>query len=427
MSFAKRPQRASILISTGEVSGDVIGAHLAESLLRLAPAVELFGVGGERMGSAGVKILHDTNPLGSVGITESLATVPGIWRTFAKIRRRIHQRVPDAAVLIGHEVFHLLLGRWLRRRGVPTVVYFPPQVWLWRRLARPIARSFDWILTSFREEHAVYGRAGGRVWFVGHYLRDLLQPVSAARRRATREALGIAPCATVVGILPGSRLHEIQQAVPLLADTVCRLSARKGAMVFLMPVADRLLEERLCALLRGTPARDKVRLSPGGHRTMAACDLLLVCSGTATLEAALMEIPMVIFYRLEPLSWMTVKFLDRSGLIESKTVGLPNLLARRALVPELRQYRAQGQTLAQVAWNLLRDARRRAAMITGFREVAAQMGSPGSLERAARAVLEIAGHGTVAGNILSCKEVDNGTSGNPLADSGRSTGRETHR
>ena len=172
-----------ILLSAGEVSGDVAGSRLARELRGRRGDVSLFGLGGPRMAEAGVEILRDTNALGTVGVSESFRVVPGLARAFASLRSRVATAPPDAAVLIANDIFHVTLGRWLRGRGVPTLSYFPPQVWIWRSLARVFAPSFDEILTSFPDEERVWRAAGASTTFVGHYLGDLLRPATAEERR----------------------------------------------------------------------------------------------------------------------------------------------------------------------------------------------------------------------------------------------------
>ena len=186
-SYVGHPSR--IFISAGEVSGDIAGSHLAEALLRVNPGVRLSGVGGERMRRAGVEVLFDTNHLRSVGLSESLSTLPGLKRTVSEIRSHLSRSRPDVAVLIGHEVFHMFLARWLRTKGIPIVSYFPPQVWLWGKVARWIAPGFDRILTSFLEEHDVYHGVVGRAIFVGHYLRDVIGSADSERRQDIRRNL----------------------------------------------------------------------------------------------------------------------------------------------------------------------------------------------------------------------------------------------
>ena len=378
--------KTEILVSTGEVSGDVIGARLAEELRELSPGIQLTGVGGGRMKRAGVEILFDTNHLGSVGITEPLATIPGIVRSFTRVHRHVLRKPPQAAVLIGHDMFNILLARWLRSRRVPTVAYFPPQVWVWRAGARPIAASYDLVLTSFREEHDVYRQAGASVVFVGHYLRDLPE-VSPEMRRTARESLRLEPQGRVIGLFPGSRHHEVRALGPILLDTAKRMLARDASLKFILPVADPSLADRLRGMVTSRALAGHVELLADSRSAMSASDVVLLCSGTATLEAALMGIPMVIVYRVSPLTRAVVRALLWTRVLTTERTGLPNLLAGREIVPELLHSQARPETIEEATWPLLTDADRIAQMRRDLATVVDQLGEPGAIRRAAREVL----------------------------------------
>ena len=380
-------RRLQILISTGEVSGDLIGASLAGALHAREPDARLWGVGGFRMEAEGVRIIDNTNLLGSVGITEPLGTVPGVMRTFRRIRDHVQRRRPHAAVLIGHEFFHLILARWLKAKGIPTVAYFPPQVWIWRRLARPIARSYDMLLTSFPEEHRVYEKAGGNVRFVGHYLRDILSPVSSQGRDAARRELGLYGPGPVIGLLPGSRMQEVDRLMPLFLDAAEWVRRAQPLARFILPAAESDFAEAAERRVAKRPLKDALMVTRDGVQAMKASDLIISCSGTATLEAMLLGVPMVIVYQVSGITWLAVEFLDRSGLIHSKTAGLPNLIAGRSLVPEIIQYEAVPSRIGREALSILNDDGRRRRTRADFKAVAAAMGDPGAAERAARAVI----------------------------------------
>ncbi|HEV8130194.1 MAG TPA: lipid-A-disaccharide synthase, partial [Acidobacteriota bacterium] len=375
------------MMSAGEVSGDIAGAHLAAALLDKNPEARIFGVGGSRMTAAGVTILCDTNRLGSVGITEAIYPVFILARVFSKIRRCVKLQRPDAAVLIGNDVFNLLLARWLKWKGIRTISYFPPQVWLWRSLARPIARSFNCILTSFPEEQAVYERAGRNATYVGHYLCDHLVPPSPNAKAASRAHFGISPGATVVGLLPGSRIHEVAPLTPVLLDAALDLS-RKQSIAFVLPVAEPCyrdyIEEQI--IKRGLSTR--VLLCDDSHEAMRVSDLLLMASGTASLEAALLAVPMMILYPVSSVTFLAVKMLRRFGLIDSLTIGLPNLILGKRVVPELRQNGLTPRQLASLAGSLLQDRQRQSEMSEELKKVRTLLGEGPALEKAASIVLE---------------------------------------
>jgi lipid-A-disaccharide synthase len=378
-----------ILFSTGEVSGDIIGALLARELKARAPNIGLWGVGGERMKEAGVSILQDTNALGSAGITEPLVTLPGVFKTFAAIRDEVRRERPAAAVLIGHEGFNLVLARWLRRHGILTIAYFPPQIWIWREAARLIATCYDWILTSFMEEEDVYRQAGGRTVFVGHYLLDLLQEVSLAEKNAAKQALGLAGSRKVVAVLPGSRRQEVAMLGPVLLDAVTLLASRDPSLQFVLPLADPCLEEEIIRMVRQRRLEGWIHLTRDSEMSLAAAELALLCSGTATLEAALMGIPMIILYRVSPVTISFVRFLVRVKLMDSEIAGLPNRLAGASITPEFRQAEATASNLSEAASSLLRDEERQRQMKQELRLLGAKLGEKGAPKRAAQIILQI--------------------------------------
>jgi lipid-A-disaccharide synthase len=378
-----------ILLSAGEVSGDVAGARLARELFARRADASLFGLGGPRMAEAGVEVLEDTNALGTVGISESLRVVPGHVRAFASLRRRFETAPPDAAVLIANDIFHVGLGRWLRARGVPTLSYFPPQVWVWRSLARAFAPSFDEILTSFPDEERVWRAAGASTTFVGHYLGDVLRPATDDDRRRVREALGL-PDGPLVTILPGSREFEVRRLAPVLLDAARLLHDRDGRIRFLLPIADPGFAPRIEAEVALRGLEGVVVKAESSHDALRAADLAILASGTASLEAALLGTPMVIAYRLAALTMGVVRSAIALGLLDSDTVGLPNLVLGRRAIPEHIQKRASGAELAAAAARLLGDETLLEEQRQALAEVSRLLFAGGSDARAAEAVLAAA-------------------------------------
>jgi lipid-A-disaccharide synthase len=375
-----------IFISTGEVSGDLVGAGVAAEIHARRPQASLFGVGGARMEAAGVAIDFGTNHLGTVGITEPIFAIPALARALGAIRRRVRTHRPSAALLIGNDVFNVLLGRWFRRQGIPTLSYMPPQTWIWRSLARPIARSFDEILTSFPAEQEVYS-AAARSTFVGHYLADALARPTREETARHRRRFGIPPESRVVGLLPGSRVHEVRSLAPILLDAARRLLDGVPSLRFLVPLADRRYAKDVEAAARARGLESRIVLCGESHDAMRASDVLAVASGTATLEAALLGVPMVIVYRVSAFTMAVVRACIRLGLMDSETVGLPNLLAGRVFVPELRNRHATAENVAREVSALLGDPFRRREMEEGYREVAAGLAGEGAFEKVAEAVI----------------------------------------
>lgn len=379
---------AHIFLSAGEVSGDLIGAGLAEAIQTTHPNVVLSGVGGIRMEQAGVRVFFKNNHLGTVGIGEAFDTIPEILGSFKQIRRHVLRTQPDLAVLIGNDVFHLALSRWLRTKNIATISYFPPNVWLWRGIAGIIARSYDCILTSFRQEDAVYKKAGADTVFVGHYLRDQIDTIDSERRRSARISLGIISEIQLVSLLPGSRLHELKRLMPVFLETVSEMIRMDPLIRFVLPIADPYFEKTIQTWIHQAGLETYIRVTYDSRKAMSASDLAICCSGTATLEATLMGLPMIILYRVSRSSWLAVRILDATGLIESKTAGLPNLLAGQRIVPEMIQSDLESVPLAREAMAILRDPGRQALIKANFRELKSQLGEKGGVARAAEVIFK---------------------------------------
>ena len=413
--------RRRVFISAGELSGDIAGAALTVEIRRRDPTVHVFGTGGPHMAEAGADIAGSTNRIGVVGITEALATIPSVLQVCRDIARSIRETRPDVAVLIGNDVFNVVLARWLRRRGVPTVSYFPPQAWIWRSLARPIARSFDAVLATFPEEYEVYARARERteVTFTGHYLADRLAPATDADRQAARRALGLPAGDRVVALLPGSRPHELRSLSAVMWDSAAQLLARDPMLRFVVPVADAGRVAAVTRELASRPIASRTCVCRDSHTAMRSANLAILASGTASLEAALLGIPMIIVYRVSAITHVIVRAAIRLGLIKSYTVGLPNLVLGRGVVPEVLQQRVTWPVLADQAWTLLSDPAALESMHDELVDVAARLRRGQAVETTADAVLAWADAGRrrqrAAGAIAGAVAVPAGTLDTPDA------------
>lgn len=386
-----------IFIAAGEVSGDIAGAGLARAIADRASDVTLFGIGGERMASAGVTIDTSTNHLGTVGVSEAVAVIPSLWRAFRRVRRRISEAPPDAAVLIGNDVFSVVLGRWLRAHGVPTASYFPPQIWIWGAIAGFISRSYDAILTCFPQEHAVYQRAASRtgtaVVFVGHYLADQLATRRPDEIVAARRALGLDGGGPIVCLMPGSRRHEVRLLAPTLLAAARGLAHRDGDLRFAVAVAEPEFRPYLAGEVDRLRLTERVVMCDGGLEPLQASDVAVMASGTASLEAALLGVPTVAVYKVSSLTQLAVRTAIRLGLMDGETVALPNLVLGGTVVPELKQDAVDAATVARAAREILDDSGRRSEMCRRLAEVSWHLRGTGSFGHAADAVLALArGH-----------------------------------
>ncbi len=382
-----------VFIAAGEVSGDVAGALLAQALTECDERIELSGIGGGRMAAAGVDVGAATNHLGTVGVSEALVALPSLWRVFSTVRCLVAEEPPNVAVLIGNDVFNVALARWLRMRGVPTVSYFPPQVWIWGALAGFTASCFDTILTCFPKEQEVYGAAaacGTRVVFVGHYLADQLQPATPSDREAARRRCGVPSGATTVALLPGSRILEVEVLAPILIEAAHLMLKTNPEIQFLLPLAEPDLGPIVTSAIDRFDIADHVVIGSTSLDVMRACDLVITASGTASLEAALLGTPMVIVYRVSAFTYNIVLTAIRLGLMESDTAGLPNLILGRPVVREHKQVDATPESVAARALLILNDPARVTEMVSALRLVGDHLRVDAGLERAVDAILATA-------------------------------------
>ena len=380
-------ERASIMLSAGEASGDLHGATLCGALGALSPELRLWGMGGARMAAAGMEVIADPTGEAVVGASEALGRIPELYRTYRALLRRLKREPPRALVVIDFPEFNLRLARHARRAGVPVVYFIPPQLWAWRRgRIRQMARRVSGVLAVLPFEQELYERAGVPVQFVGHPLLDVL-PLDLTRAEARRR-LGLDPSESVVGILPGSRREEVSHLLPPMLTAATRLRAAGAARRFVLglaPTIDRAwVEERLKAGEDAEAPRVDV-WSGRAHEVMAGADVALIASGTATLEAALLGVPMVVCYRVSRVTEAVVRALARVPW-----VSLPNIVAGRPIVPEILQDEVTAQRLATEALRLLEDPVSATAQRAAFKDLRARLGEPGVGRRAARAVLDAA-------------------------------------
>ena len=377
-------ERAPIMVVAGEASGDLHGATLCRALRALAPERPLLGMGGERMAAAGLDRLADVTSAAVVGGTEALGPLPTLVAAWRRLRAALQgPRRPAVLVIIDFPEFNLRLARVARRAGVPVVYFIPPQVWAWRPWrARVVARRASLVLAVFPFEPPLYRRVGARVEFVGHPVLDAL--VGAPGRDEARRRLGLAADATVVGLLPGSRRQEIERTLPVLHAAAARIAAVRPAARFVLAAVPAVAggSEPTASLDAATPP---VQVVTGDtYAVMRAADLLLVNSGTATLEAALLGTPMIVCYRLSRLTEAWARLLVRVPWIS-----LANITLGRAVVPELYQRAFTAERVAAEALRLLDSPGALAEQRAAFRELGGALGEPGVGLRAARHVLAV--------------------------------------
>jgi len=385
-SSSENPKRFALV--AGEASGDLLGAGLIEHLRARYPEAQFAGIGGDAMRAAGLDAWYDAQELAVMGLAEVLRHLPRLIKLRRQLRQRLLAWRPDAFIGIDAPDFNLGLERWLKQRGVRTVHYVSPSVWAWReKRAEKIGRSADRVLCLFPMEPPIYARHGVDARFVGHPLADDM-PLDPDRH-AAREALALTADTPMLALLPGSRLGEIQRlSQDFLSAALLTLRAQPNLRI-VAPMANASARAAFERELESHPdaaaLKPALRITDGNARTvMVAADVVLLASGTATLECMLAKRPMVVAYKIAPLTYSIVKGLR---MLKVDHYALPNVLANEALVPELMQHDCTPENLAAAISSWLRNPTSMAALPPRFRELHLLLRRDASL-RAAEAVAE---------------------------------------
>jgi lipid-A-disaccharide synthase len=372
---------ARILIITGEASGDLHGANLAKALKERDPGVVLAGVGGQAMRAAGVQLVQDIGQLDIMGMIGP-ATIIAVARRLLAMRRVFASTPWDAVVLIDHPGLNLRYARMANAAGLRVFYYIAPQIWAWNPgRIHTIKKHVDHVLVILPFEKALYDRAGIPCTFVGHPLLDTVAP--AYDSTSLRTTFGLAPTGRVIGLLPGSRTGEVQSLLPVFLEAAEQLARREPGTQFILAQASTIQDNLLHPLLRNSPVAVKV-VKDQASEVMAASDLVLVASGTATLQAAVVGTPMVLLYRTTALTYWLARLL-----IRVQWIGLVNLVAGRSVVPELIQAEATGTRLFEEALRILEDSSAYEDMKRNLAKVRADLGRPGASARAAEVIATV--------------------------------------
>ncbi|MDT5294462.1 MAG: lipid-A-disaccharide synthase [Acidobacteriota bacterium] len=383
------PESFRLMVVAGEESGDAHAAALVGALRERAPDArfEFFGSTGARMREAGVESVVREDDLGITGLVEIACALPRFRDAYRTLKDAARRRRPDAVVLVDWPDFNLPLARALRRRGHKVIYYISPQLWAWRsHRVRQVRRDVDLMLAILPFEREWYAARGvSHVEFVGHPLAGAVRP------RHTREEFcarhGLDASRPIVALLPGSRRKEFERILPPMLDAAALISDKLPAAQFVVALASRRSPEEAARILAAHAAGARlaahVRVTHEESRdALAAADAAAVCSGTATLEAALLNTPLVVVYKESALNWHTL-----GRLIEVEHYGLVNLIAGKRIAPELMQNDFTGASLARELLTLL-DAERNASVRARLREATARLGAGGASLRAADAVLK---------------------------------------
>lgn len=370
-----------LLVSCGEASGDLYAGALVQALRRREPDIDVFGLGGERFAAAGGTLIQDFHGLSVTGLTEALSVIPRSIGTLRRLVKTAQERKPDALIVIDYPDFNFWLMRRVKRLGIPVIYYISPQLWAWRPgRIRQMRRYVDRVLPIFPFEPPLYEREGMDVRFVGHPLIDLATP--RCPRDEFLRKLNLDPAKPVMALLPGSRTNELERLAPVIAEALPSISERVPGVQFVVARAPNLGDGLFEPF--GLP-RITLRIADAqADDVLNACDAVVTASGTATVQTALYGKPMVVLYKLSPMTY-------RLGLplAQVDMYAMVNLIAGRRIVVELIQEACTAAATADEAVRLMNDRPYRDAMIAALDDVRHQLGGPGASDRAADAVLDV--------------------------------------
>lgn len=390
---------ARIFMSTGEVSGDLQGSLLIAALFRQAAqrglSLEIIALGGDRMAAAGAKLVGNTLGIGSVGIFEALPYVLPSLRIQKLAKQALLERPPDLAVLIDYMNPNMVMGQFLKSQmpEVPVIYYIAPQQWVWgfsEKDTQRLVRNSDRMLAIFPEEARFYQAQGGNVHWVGHPLLDRFpQPPDQA---AARNRLGLDPDHPIVVLLPASRQQEVKYLLPKLFAAAQQLQNQRPDIEFLVPASSAYFRPILKQAMANYGLRGQV-IESDGQEAIAAADLAITKSGTANLEIALMNVPQVVVYRLNPISaWIAHHLLK----ISLPFISPVNLVEMKPVVPELIQWQMTPAAVCAQALDLLENEASRQRMLAGYASMRQALGEPGVCDRSAAEILDLLANATPA-------------------------------
>ena len=375
-----------VMICAGEASGDLHGASVASDLKNLEPQIELLGMGGSHMRSAGVDIVYDIADIGVMGFVEILRNLPRFFRLREYLSRVMEERRPDVILLIDYGGFNMALASVAKKKNIPVVYYICPKAWVWGKWrAKAIAGWVNKVAAIFPFEAEIYRQAGASVEFVGHPLLDIVQ--STMDRQEAYRYFGADPQRPLLLLLPGSRYQEVESLLELMLASARKVQEQIPDCQFFLPVAPTIPLERIESVVKASGV-SVVFTRNSTYNLMQIADCAIAASGTVTLEAALMELPSVIVYRVKTATYWLIRLVANVS-----HVGLPNIVSGRRILPELIQDEATSANVSQAALRLLQDPAVRQQARSDIKQVRINLGQPGAVMRVAKIVLDVAAGG----------------------------------
>lgn len=374
-----RFQHRKIMIIAGEASGDIHGAQLVKAMRRLNPNLDFFGIGGNALRKAGVEVRVDNSQIAVVGISEAVSKINLLLRALRLAKQDLKKIRPALLILIDFPDFNFRMAAAAKKLGIPVMYYISPQIWAWRTArVKKIKKLVDHMVVIFPFEVDFYRKWNVPVTFAGHPLLDSVE-VEGTEDRS--ESLGDG--GLLVGLLPGSRNEEVIRLLPAMVEVAEILSEKIEGIRFAIPVASSVSTRVVETIVRGEAAEILI-LHDRLRDVLDKAALAITASGTVTLEAALAGTPMIIVYRVSPLSYWLAK-----RMIRVKHIGLANLVAERPIVPELIQQEVSAERIAEQALRMIKDEKGLARMRLELRRVADRLGTPGASKRAAEVALSL--------------------------------------
>ena len=379
--MSRNPEKL-VLIVAGEASADLHGSNLVRAMKKHDPNISFCGIGGQKMEAAGVEILFPSSQMAVVGLTEVFSRLPYIFKAYRQLKKMLKEAGPDLIILIDYPDFNIRLSGIAKRFGVPVLYYISPQVWAWRKgRIKTIADRVDRMSVILPFEGAYYEQHGLTTDYVGHPLMDSVP--QSLNRTEVMSALGIDSDGPILGLLPGSRVEEIENLLPAMLEAAEMLSFKHKSLKCILPLASTVSPNLVEKEIDHSPL--EIKLIQGKiYEALVACDIVLVASGTVTLETAILGTPMIIAYKVSQLSYWIGKMV-----VKVPFISLVNLVAGKEVVPELIQNEVTPQRLADEADAILKDGLKRENMIENLRMVKERLGGGGASEKTAKIALEM--------------------------------------
>jgi lipid-A-disaccharide synthase len=374
-----------ILIAAGEASGDLHASCLVKAMLTLEPSLRFYGMGGEKLREAGVRIIFDISELSVMGITEVIRHLGHLYRVFKWLEKSLKNDRPDLIILVDYPDFNLRLAKAAKRCNIPVLYYISPQIWAWRtNRIKKIGKLVNKMIVVFPFEPSLYEREGVDVSFVGHPLLDIVKVNKSKEENIER--FGLDEQKTTIGLLPGSRLSEIKRILPPMIGAAEQLSERFKDLQFILPIAPGLKKGEIVKLTENSTVALTI-VDDSIYDVIDSSYLVVVASGTATLETALLSTPMVITYKMSPLSYLVGR-----TLVKVPYIGMANIIAGKKVVPELIQDEATAERITCEVTRLLEDTLYHQSICQELTSIKKKLGEKGSSKRAAQITLNMLYH-----------------------------------